>query len=214
MNNRIYGPSSVNNFPSSFKPLQTCPTWLLRKVLTLRLSTMTRVLYITKKIHNQTLTRPLISFSFNSMRTTPPTQRFVINFFFGSSLAQGQYLIELVEFKTVVSDIGQRTFCSQRVSVFHALPMPTPYLLVFRTFSSSAPAGVLPQLAEEFHLSRLVGTLTISLFVAGYCVGPLLWAPLSEQVTHSRDSPFPPDSDGLFSMAEGQYLFSASLHIR
>lgn len=32
-------------------------------------------------------------------------------------------------------------------------------------------------------MARLVGVLTISLFVAGYCVGPLLWGPLSEQVS-------------------------------
>lgn len=34
---------------------------------------------------------------------------------------------------------------------------------------------------QEFGCSAEVGTLTISLFVAGYCVGPLLWGPLSEQ---------------------------------
>ena len=38
------------------------------------------------------------------------------------------------------------------------------------------------QLMEHFHLSREVATLTIALFVAGYCVGPLVWGPLSEQV--------------------------------
>lgn len=37
------------------------------------------------------------------------------------------------------------------------------------------------QLEEKFTFSREVGTLLISLFVAGYIVGPLLWAPLSEQ---------------------------------
>lgn len=49
------------------------------------------------------------------------------------------------------------------------------------TFSSSAPAPIIPALMKEFGFSTEVGTLTISLFVAGYCVGPLLWAPLSEQ---------------------------------
>jgi len=34
---------------------------------------------------------------------------------------------------------------------------------------------------KEFGFSAEVGVLTIALFVAGYCVGPLLWAPLSEQ---------------------------------
>ena len=33
----------------------------------------------------------------------------------------------------------------------------------------------------QFGISREVATLTISLFVAGYCVGPLLWGPLSEK---------------------------------
>ena len=30
-----------------------------------------------------------------------------------------------------------------------------------------------------------VATLTISLFVAGYCVGPMIWGPLSEQASQS-----------------------------
>jgi multidrug resistance protein len=34
---------------------------------------------------------------------------------------------------------------------------------------------------EHYHMSAEVGVLTISLFVAGYCLGPLLWGPLSEQ---------------------------------
>ena len=33
-----------------------------------------------------------------------------------------------------------------------------------------------------FTFSEEVATLTISLFVAGYCVGPLVWGPLSEQI--------------------------------
>lgn len=36
----------------------------------------------------------------------------------------------------------------------------------------------------KYHMSTVVATLTISLFVAGYCVGPILWGPLSEQVYH------------------------------
>ena len=33
---------------------------------------------------------------------------------------------------------------------------------------------------ETFHFGEEVATLTISLFVGGYCVGPLFWGPLSE----------------------------------
>ncbi|KAJ3764365.1 major facilitator superfamily domain-containing protein, partial [Lentinula raphanica] len=54
-------------------------------------------------------------------------------------------------------------------------------LVLNATFSSSAPSGIAEALVDEFKLSDEVVTLTISLFVAGYCVGPLLWGPLSEE---------------------------------
>ena len=52
----------------------------------------------------------------------------------------------------------------------------------FSTFASSAPSGIIGNIIQQFHMSREVAILTISLFVAGYCVGPLLWGPLSEQI--------------------------------
>ncbi|KAI5835231.1 MFS general substrate transporter [Schizophyllum commune Tattone D] len=61
-------------------------------------------------------------------------------------------------------------------------------LVLNATFASSAPSGVIQQMMEEFTFSREVGVLTISLFVAGYCIGPLLWGPLSEQ--YGRRIPF------------------------
>lgn len=36
-------------------------------------------------------------------------------------------------------------------------------------------SGALVEIMEEFHMVTEVGVLTISLFVAGYCIGPLLW---------------------------------------
>ncbi|KAH0838209.1 major facilitator superfamily domain-containing protein [Lanmaoa asiatica] len=55
-------------------------------------------------------------------------------------------------------------------------------ILVFgATFSSSVPSPIIPVLMQAFGFSAEVGTLIISLFVFGYCVSPLLWAPLSEQ---------------------------------
>ncbi|KAJ3816062.1 MFS general substrate transporter [Lentinula aff. lateritia] len=61
-------------------------------------------------------------------------------------------------------------------------------LVLNATFSSSAPSGIADTLVEEFALSEEeVVTLTISLFVAGYCIGGLLWGPLSEgDLTLSR----------------------------
>ncbi|EPS93497.1 hypothetical protein FOMPIDRAFT_1026518 [Fomitopsis schrenkii] len=55
-------------------------------------------------------------------------------------------------------------------------------LVLNATFASSAPSGVEQELIRYFSFSQEVAVLTISLFVAGYCVGPLLWGPLSEQI--------------------------------
>ncbi|KAG8938133.1 hypothetical protein FRC00_000561, partial [Tulasnella sp. 408] len=60
------------------------------------------------------------------------------------------------------------------------LTMASGLLALNASFASSAPAGVLDQLIDHFNLSRILATLTISLFVVGYCVGPLAWGPLSE----------------------------------
>jgi multidrug resistance protein len=47
-------------------------------------------------------------------------------------------------------------------------------------FVSTAYAGGLRNILIEFGASELVGTLGLSLFVLGFAIGPLLWAPLSE----------------------------------
>ncbi|KAK4686440.1 hypothetical protein P7C73_g3691, partial [Tremellales sp. Uapishka_1] len=48
------------------------------------------------------------------------------------------------------------------------------------TFASSAPAGIITPMRTTFSFGEEVAVLTISLFVTGYIVGPLLWGPLSE----------------------------------
>lgn len=55
---------------------------------------------------------------------------------------------------------------------------------VLRTFASAAPSNMLPQMMEQFGFGKEVATLTVSLFIAGYCVGPLVWGPLSEDVSY------------------------------
>ncbi|KAK6336079.1 hypothetical protein TWF696_001647 [Orbilia brochopaga] len=47
-------------------------------------------------------------------------------------------------------------------------------------FVSSAYAGGMEQIIQEFHCSTYVSMLGISLFVLGFAIGPLFWAPLSE----------------------------------
>lgn len=47
-------------------------------------------------------------------------------------------------------------------------------------FVSSAYSGGIKQTIEEFNCTQEVATLGVSLFVLGFAIGPLLWAPLSE----------------------------------
>jgi hypothetical protein len=56
----------------------------------------------------------------------------------------------------------------------------------FRTFSSSAPSNLIPEMMEYFGFGKEIGALTVSLFICGYCLGPLLWGPLSEDVSFSK----------------------------
>lgn len=48
------------------------------------------------------------------------------------------------------------------------------------SFVSSAYTGGIQQMREEFRASEEVVTLGVSLFVLGFAIGPLFWAPLSE----------------------------------
>ncbi|QSZ29606.1 hypothetical protein DSL72_004122 [Monilinia vaccinii-corymbosi] len=53
-------------------------------------------------------------------------------------------------------------------------------LVVNATFASSSPSGCLKGIAKEFHVSPEASALVVSVFILGYCFGPLFWAPLSE----------------------------------
>lgn len=53
-------------------------------------------------------------------------------------------------------------------------------LVVNATFASSSPSGCLESISEEFGVSVEASGLVITLFLLGYCAGPLVWAPLSE----------------------------------
>jgi multidrug resistance protein len=55
-------------------------------------------------------------------------------------------------------------------------------LVLNSTFTSSAPNGITREMEAYFGFSQEVATLTISLWVAGYCLGPLIWGPMSERI--------------------------------
>lgn len=64
----------------------------------------------------------------------------------------------------------------------------TAFATLMVSLSSSAYSGSIQGVIDEFHVSNIVATLGLSLFVLGFSVGPLIWAPLSEQV--GRQLPF------------------------
>ncbi|KXN83916.1 hypothetical protein AN958_00996, partial [Leucoagaricus sp. SymC.cos] len=61
------------------------------------------------------------------------------------------------------------------------LTMASAFLVLNATFASSSPSGIFAKFSQEFQMMEIESVLTLSLFVTGYCVGPLLWGPLSEQ---------------------------------
>jgi DHA1 family multidrug resistance protein-like MFS transporter len=54
------------------------------------------------------------------------------------------------------------------------------YTTITSAFTSSIFSAATPYVAAEFHVSREVGILGVSLFVLGFATGPIIWAPLSE----------------------------------
>jgi hypothetical protein len=53
-------------------------------------------------------------------------------------------------------------------------------------FVSSAYSGGIAEVLMDFRVAEIIGTLGISLFVLGFAIGPLLWAPLSGGLTFFR----------------------------
>lgn len=54
------------------------------------------------------------------------------------------------------------------------------FMVVNATFASSSPSGILQDISSDLHVSTEAAGLVVTLFLLGYCAGPLFWAPLSE----------------------------------
>lgn len=61
-----------------------------------------------------------------------------------------------------------------------AITLLVAFATLALAFVSSAYTGGIEQIIEEFGASEEVVTLGVSLFVLGFAIGPLFWAPLSE----------------------------------
>lgn len=60
------------------------------------------------------------------------------------------------------------------------LTLTTAWSTLAVAFASSAFSGGLTYIIKEFGISQELSILGVSLFVVGFAIGPLLWAPMSE----------------------------------
>ena len=75
-----------------------------------------------------------------------------------------------------------------RTSCLYGILFAEYYGSDVRAFASSAPFGFAKGLRIRFDLGQELFALAVVLFVLGFAFGPLIWAPLSEQVS---DLPVP-----------------------
>lgn len=59
-----------------------------------------------------------------------------------------------------------------------AVPQTLSFFAV--TFASSVYASGIPEIMQRFQVSNEVATLGLALYVLGFAVGPVIWAPMSE----------------------------------
>lgn len=96
---------------------------------------------------------------------------------------------KFVSSKQLDPEIEFITFLKNDPENPHNWPMKKKWLYTFiyawavisTAYGSSSLAGGLPLVMEKYHVSSEVAALTVSLMVFGFLLGPLLWAPMSEQ---------------------------------
>lgn len=116
-----------------------------------------------------------------------------------TGLVQVQTLQLLGRTKTIVeSDIDEELDPEIEFVTFHINDPDNPHnwspawkwwytfvyalAVISAAYGSSSLAGGLNLINEKYGVSEEVSTLTVSLMVMGFLVGPLLWAPMSEQI--------------------------------
>lgn len=71
------------------------------------------------------------------------------------------------------------------------------------TFASSVYSSAVNEISEEFHIGSTVSTLGVSLFLVGFGIGPLFWAPLSEVYGRKRTVLVPYFISAMFAFGGG-----------
>jgi sugar phosphate permease len=101
------------------------------------------------------------------------TNRVLNHHYQGSGTDADPYLVEFIE-----NDPRNPMLFPQWKKWLITIDMAIATLAV--AFVSSAYTGGVAQLLEQFRVSSEVITLGVSLFVLGFAIGPVFWAPLSE----------------------------------
>ena len=101
------------------------------------------------------------------------TERTLIHQYAGSGTVEDPYVVEWIP-----NDPRNPMLFSTSRKWLITLSVSITTLAI--AFASTAYSGSIPQVIEQFHVSDEVATLGVSLFVLGFAIGPLLWAPLSE----------------------------------
>jgi hypothetical protein len=91
----------------------------------------------------------------------------------GSGTSEDPYIVEFI-----AHDPRNPMEWSQLKKWFITMTVAIATLAV--SFVASAYSGGVKQVIDEFGCSQEVATLGISLFVLGFALGPLIWAPCSE----------------------------------
>lgn len=91
----------------------------------------------------------------------------------GSGVEDDPYVVEFLP-KDPGNPMGFSRFKKWTITILVA------FVTLAVAFVSSAYSGGVAEIVNEFHTSVEVATLGIALFVCGFAIGPLLWAPISE----------------------------------
>ncbi|KAF3291935.1 hypothetical protein TWF132_006441 [Orbilia oligospora] len=101
------------------------------------------------------------------------TDRIISHKFLGSGTDEDPYLVEYIP-----EDPRNPMLFTPWTK--WTITMVVAFATLAIAFVSSAYSGGIQQIKEEFNCSNIVAILGISLFVLGFTIGPLLWAPMSE----------------------------------
>ncbi|CAH0050493.1 unnamed protein product [Clonostachys solani] len=91
----------------------------------------------------------------------------------GHGTSQSPFIVDFLP----IDDRNPRAFSSRKKWTIIFLQALSAFIVAF---VSTAFSGALPDVVRTFNVSSEVGVLGISLFVLGFAIGPLFWAPLSE----------------------------------